>query len=184
MPSKNIILVNKFDQPVGECEKLAAHKSGLLHRAFSIFILRKSEAGYELLLQQRSKQKYHSGGLWSNSCCSHPTPEETTIAAAQRRCHEEIGISAKLEHCGHFIYRAELDGGLIEHELDHVFYAIIDNAEPKANPDEVSELRWVNISELNHDLNANPQQYSAWLRPALALLPDSILCPTKSEIPA
>ena len=182
MINNNIILVNEFDQPIGEMEKLQAHKSGLLHRAFSVFILTKTDAGYAVLLQKRSADKYHSAGLWSNSCCSHPKVGEATHTAAQRRCMEEIGLTSDLQHCGHFIYRAELENGLTEHELDHVFYAITGKVTPTPNPDEVAELRWVQINELEQDLNSNPAQYSIWLKPALALLPNEILHPQTAEI--
>jgi isopentenyl-diphosphate Delta-isomerase len=175
MTNTEVILVDKFDNEIGTAEKIAAHKSGQLHRAFSIFILRESETGYETLLQKRSEAKYHSGGLWSNSCCSHPMPNESTADAAHRRCIEEIGIGAKMSHCGHFIYKSHLDNAMIEHELDHVFYAITQDSAVTVNPDEASEVKWMPISYLKQELSQCPQKYSSWLKAALALLPDAIL---------
>jgi isopentenyl-diphosphate delta-isomerase len=121
MDIEQVILVNEQDQPVGACEKMSAHEQGLLHRAFSVFIF---NSRGRLLLQQRSKGKYHSGGLWTNTCCSHPRPGETTEDAAYRRLQEEMGFQTELFHAFTFTYRAELDKELVEHEIDHVFTGI------------------------------------------------------------
>src|SRR5258705_12437047 len=118
MELNQVILVNEHDEPTGTMEKLAVHKKGLLHRAFSVFIFNTKG---ELLLQRRTLNKYHSGGLWTNSCCSHPQPGEETKAAAQRRLKEEMGFTAALEKIFDFVYKAEFDNGLTEHEFDHVF---------------------------------------------------------------
>jgi isopentenyl-diphosphate delta-isomerase len=118
MELQQVILVNDRDEPIGLMEKLEAHQKGLLHRAFSIFIFNSSG---ELLLQRRSLHKYHSGGLWTNTCCSHPSPAEDILAAAQRRLNEEMGFTAPLEKIFDFIYKAEFDNGLVEYEFDHVF---------------------------------------------------------------
>ena len=115
---EQVILVDQQDREIGVAEKLEAHRKGKLHRAFSVFLFNAKD---EMLLQQRAAEKYHSGGLWTNTCCSHPRPGEPTEAAARRRLREEMGISCNLNKAFDFIYRAEFDNGLIEHELDHVF---------------------------------------------------------------
>jgi isopentenyl-diphosphate delta-isomerase len=117
MPDEYVVLVDEQDQAIGQLEKMEAHRMGLLHRAFSVLIFNTKG---ELLLQQRAAHKYHSPLLWTNSCCSHPKPGETITAAATRRLQEEMGMSAQLKAAFHFIYKAKLDQGLTEHELDHV----------------------------------------------------------------
>ena len=131
----NVILVDTKDNQTGISEKLEAHKKGLLHRAFSIFLFNDQD---QLLLQKRADEKYHSGGLWTNTCCSHPSPGEFLIKSAQNRLKEEMGISTSLSPLFSFIYKAEFDNGLIEHELDHVFIGTF-NANPLPNPEEVGE---------------------------------------------
>ena len=115
---EQVILVNEQDEQTGVMEKMEAHQKALLHRAFSVFIF--NDKG-ELLLQQRASDKYHSGGLWTNTCCSHPNPDEETITAAQRRLKEEMGFTTKLSKAFDFIYKSEFSNGLTEHEFDHVF---------------------------------------------------------------
>ncbi len=163
---ENVILVDKQDREIGQEEKLAAHEKGLLHRAFSIFIL--ANDSQDILMQQRQQGKYHSAGLWSNTCCSHPRSGEETLAAGKRRLQEEMGFQCALEDIGSFIYRAELDSGLVEHELDHV---LIGYLSPKSiftvNPEEVQKTRWQSINDLEQDLIQQPQTYTAWLAPAL-----------------
>ena len=124
MPEEKVILVDKNDNQVGLMPKLEAHEKGVLHRAFSIFIF---NSKYELLLQKRASSKYHSGGLWTNTCCSHPREGEDTLDAANRRLDEEMGIKTSLRKVYDFIYKAELDNQLTEHEFDHVFYGVFDN---------------------------------------------------------
>ena len=165
----NVILVNSADQVVGEMEKLAAHQQGLLHRAFSVFIFRSTEQRREVLLQQRADGKYHSGGLWTNTCCSHPQPGETTLAAGERRLMEEVGIAVKLCEVGSFIYRADFDNGLSEHELDHALIGEYSGALDYVNPEEIQAVRWIKIDQLQQDLVANPQNYTAWFAQALAI---------------
>jgi len=160
-----VILVNESDQPIGLEEKLKAHELGLLHRAFSIFIFRHN--GSEVLMQQRHLQKYHCGGLWTNTVCSHPREGEATIEAAHRRLQEEIGIQTSLQSVGQFIYRAELSNGLIEHELDHVFIGEYDGDISKFNRDEIAELKWMTIAELEHEFNSHIECYTPWLKQAL-----------------
>lgn len=156
-------MVNEKDEPMGIMDKLEAHQKGLLHRAFSIFIF--NNAG-QLLLQRRAKDKYHSPGLWTNTCCSHPRPEESTLDAAKRRLKEEMGIETSLEKKFDFIYRAQLDNDLIEYEFDHVYTGQF-NSNPILNLNEVSEYRWVSIHELKNEIEQHPEEYSEWLKIAI-----------------
>jgi len=162
-----VILVDAQDREIGIMEKLEAHQKALLHRAFSVFIFNTKG---QLLLQQRHLDKYHCGGLWTNTCCSHPQPGEATQAAAERRLKEELGFTVPLTHKGHFIYRAEFDNGLTEHELDHVLIGQTDLHNPPFNREEIAEVKWVTISDLERDLENHPDRYTPWLKPALALL--------------
>ncbi len=160
MEIQQVILVDTHDQPMGMMEKLEVHQKGLLHRAFSIFIF---NAKGEMLLQRRALSKYHSGGLWTNACCSHPSPGEDTTAAAHRRLFEELGFDAPLEKIFDFVYRHEFDNGLTEYEFDHV-YAGYYNEEVNANPDEVMEISFKSVREIHYTLQAGPQQYTAWFK--------------------
>ncbi len=163
---ESVILVNENDEARGIAEKMQAHREGLLHRAFSILLYRKTKTGIECLLQQRAQGKYHSAGLWSNTCCSHPKPGEKLLIAAKRRLQEEFGMQATLKSIGHFIYRAELDNHLIEHELDHVLIGEINPEDEnmiRPNPEEISEFRWMNIEALIQSLQTHPEKYTAWL---------------------
>ena len=144
-----VVLVDENDTPVGTADKLEAHQAGLLHRAFSVFV---TDGENKVLLQQRAHGKYHSGGLWSNTCCSHPAPGEDVLAAAHRRLLDEMGLRCDLAFVFRFQYRAELAGGLIEHELDHVFLGRIAE-DPSADPEEVQAWRWAPIQELADDLS-------------------------------
>ena len=155
-----MVLVDPEDRPVGTCEKLEAHRQGLLHRAVSAFVF--DRAGQHLL-QRRARDKYHSGGLWSNACCSHPRPGETTDAAVARRLQEEMGLSIPLEHRLVFTYRAELGNGLIEHEVDHVYTGRF-NGTPRPDPSEVSDWRWVAPAQLERELADSLEEFTAWFR--------------------
>ncbi len=155
-----LILVDRYDNVIGSEEKMKAHEEGVLHRAFSVFIF--NDRG-EMLLQQRAKSKYHSGGLWTNACCSHPRPGESVEQAGHRRLVEEMGFDCPLEVKFNFIYRAEFDDGLIEHELDHVLFGKY-NGEIHLNPDEVENYRWVSIDELKKDMNENTDHYTVWFK--------------------
>lgn len=155
-----VILVDENDNSIGSMEKLKAHQKGVLHRAFSVFIY--NSIG-EVLLQKRASGKYHSGGLWSNTCCSHPRPGETTKAAANRRLDEEMGLSANLLHTFSFTYKSELDKGLTEHELDHVFIGFSDSA-PSLNPIEAEDFCYIKPNLLEIELKNQPEKYSAWLK--------------------
>ena len=155
-----VVLVNEFDEEIGYMPKLEAHQKGILHRAISVFIFNTKG---EVLLQQRALAKYHSGGLWSNTCCSHPLPHETPASGATRRLQEEMGIQASLTFLYSFLYKAELDNDLTEHELDHVFWGISDH-EPIINTAEVANYKYVTINDLRDDLENNPAKYTEWLK--------------------
>ena len=158
--AENVILIDQYDQMIGTMDKLQAHCSGKLHRAFSIFIFNSSG---ELLLQQRAFEKYHSGGKWTNTCCSHPQLGEDTEAAAHRRLREEMGMQCTLSKVFCFTYRAVVDNGLIENEIDHVFFGQTDDL-PRPNDEEVAAVRYVTMTELETDIRTNPSHYTAWLK--------------------
>ena len=155
---EEVILVDSEDFAIGRMEKMEAHEKGLLHRAFSILIF--NEKG-EMLLQQRATEKYHSPGLWTNACCSHPRPNESNLDAAYRRLKEEMGMQTSMEEIFKFTYRAELEDGLIEHEIDHVFYGI-SNENPNINLDEVMDYKWIDFLELQNHIALYPKKYTAW----------------------
>lgn len=161
---ETVILVNTADQPVGRMEKFEAHQRGLLHRAFSVFLF--NERG-ETLLQQRAAGKYHSPLLWTNSCCSHQREGESNLEAATRRLNEELGIDpsqiSELKDSFHFIYRAEFDNGLTEHELDHVILGRFDGS-VTLNAEEVEAVRWISMTDLTREMEANPEQFTAWFQ--------------------
>jgi len=165
-----VILVDENDQVLGQEEKLRAHELGLLHRAFSVFLFRKNGPQTELLLQQRHPLKYHAGGLWSNSCCSHPRLGEDIVAAGERRLREELGIQAELEAVGRFQYRAEFPNGLIEHELDYLLIGWDDGLEFTPNPLEVSNTRWQELGSLQQELDEYPERFTPWFGEALGLV--------------
>jgi isopentenyl-diphosphate delta-isomerase len=164
--SAEVVLVNEQDEQVGTMEKLAAHRSPHLHRAFSVFLFDRKN---RLLLQQRAHSKYHSGGLWTNTCCSHPYPGETVEAAATRRLREEMGIECSLRKSFHFTYQAEFDNGLWEHEFDHVFVGCYEG-EISPDPDEVAGWCYKSLAEIRADLELSGHQYTAWFKIALPLL--------------
>jgi isopentenyl-diphosphate delta-isomerase len=148
---------------VGIMYKMEAHRQGLLHRAFSIFIFNSKG---EMLLQQRARSKYHSGGLWTNACCSHPSPGEKTMDAAQRRLKEELGFETHLEKIFDFVYKAKFDNGLTEHEFDHVFAGEYEG-KLNANPDEVDDYCYKGMAEIKNSLQSHPQKYTTWFHIAL-----------------
>lgn len=161
---EHVILVNEQDLPVGTMEKLAAHQQGLLHRAFSVFIF---NAGGELLLQQRAYSKYHSAGLWTNTCCSHPRPGEDTAGAASRRLREEMGLHTPLTYKGSFIYRTPFGNGLTEHEYDHVFTGVGDET-PVLHPEEAEAYKWMSLSDIKQQISTQPDLFTSWFRIAIA----------------
>ncbi|MEQ9187927.1 MAG: isopentenyl-diphosphate Delta-isomerase [Cryomorphaceae bacterium] len=160
---EKVILVDEQDQAVGHMEKMEAHRKGALHRAFSVFIF--NDQG-EMLIHRRALEKYHSGGLWTNACCSHPREGESTEEAAHRRLKEEMGFDCALQEQFSFIYRAVLDNGLTEHELDHVFVGRF-NGKPIPHPEEVSEWRFVSLARLERDIMLRPYAYTVWFKIAL-----------------
>jgi isopentenyl-diphosphate Delta-isomerase len=160
---EQVILVDEQDREVGTGEKLRTHRDGSLHRAFSVFVF--NEAG-RLLLQKRARMKYHSAGLWSNTACGHPRPGEETAAAARRRLREEMNLDCELYKAFDFLYRAELDGALVEHEYDHVFVGRHEG-EPAPDPSEVEDWRWVSMNDLRRSLREEPHLYSRWLKLAI-----------------
>ena len=155
---EEVILVNEKDKVLGYMEKQEAHIKGLMHRAFSIFIFNDKN---ELLLQKRAVEKYHSGGLWTNTCCSHPRKNETNIEAAYRRLNEEMGMSCVLNKVFTFTYKATLDKGLTEHEFDHVFFGFT-NQKPKINTDEVAEYKYISIVNLEKTVSTRPELFTEW----------------------
>lgn len=157
---EKVILVNELDEAIGEMEKMEAHEKGILHRAFSVFIFNDKN---ELLLQKRASSKYHSGGLWSNSCCSHPRSGEHVVDAGMRRLSEELGFSVPLTSSFSFIYEARLENDLIEHELDHVLIGRYSN-EPLMNPDEVEDWKYMGLNELALDMKQQPELYTIWFQ--------------------
>lgn len=167
---EKVILVDPHDRKIGELEKVAAHRYGMLHRAFSVFIFRQTEGVWQLLLQQRSWTKYLAAGLWTNTCCSHPRPGEMLKTAAERRLHWEMGIKAKLQEVGTFHYVAPFDNGLTENEIDHVFIGRYDpQQEITLHPEEVECSLWVDLDALSASLRADPKKYTPWFKPALEL---------------
>jgi len=164
-----VVLVDEDDREVGQAPKLLAHERGLLHRAFSVFVL---NAAGEVLLQRRASGKYHSGGLWTNTACGHPRPGEPVDAAARRRLREEMGFDCALTPAGSFLYRREVGGALVEHELDHVFHGRHDAA-PHPDDTEVSEWRWAAPADALADAEAHPERYTPWFALAMAELIDA-----------
>jgi isopentenyl-diphosphate delta-isomerase len=159
---ENVVLIDEADAALGEGEKLAVHRQGALHRAFSVFAF---NAAGELLLQRRALSKYHSGGLWTNSCCGHPRPGESTEDAARRRLFEELGIGCgELTRAGVYRYRAEIKD-LVENELDHLLVTTVAEI-PEPNPDEVVEWRFIGLEELATWLQDRPEDFTAWFPPA------------------
>ncbi|QNL48871.1 isopentenyl-diphosphate Delta-isomerase [Olivibacter sp. SDN3] len=156
---KEVILVNLQDEIVGSMEKMEAHQKGILHRAFSVFLFNSED---ELLLQRRAMHKYHSGGLWTNTCCSHPAPGETIMNAAKRRLVEEMGIVADLKLIDSFIYKAHLDNGLIEHEYDHLLTGNYNGEVALVNQEEVMDFKWIAFDALQQSVNSFPDQFTVW----------------------
>lgn len=159
-----VVLVDEHGKQVGVAEKLAAHEAGQLHLAFSVMIYRETEQGAEYLLQKRAMDKYHSGGLWTNTCCSHPGVNETIESAAKRRLYEELGIDAPLPLAlgERFIYRAELDNQLVEHELDQIVLCRVDEVSVYPNPEEVMDYRWWRSEDIARARMEDPAQFTAW----------------------
>lgn len=159
MKKEYVIAVDKNNRKLGEIEKLKAHREGILHRAFSIFIF---DSDGNLILQRRAENKYHSPLLWSNTCCGHPKPGEKSKTGAMRRLKEELGIECKVEKFGTIIYNIRV-GDLIEHEFNTLFFGFYDGV-IKPNPGEVADVKSVELSSLISDIKQNPELYTPWFR--------------------
>ncbi len=160
MEEEKVILVNENDEQIGLMPKMEAHEKAVLHRAFSVFVLNKKN---ELMLQQRAHHKYHSPGLWTNTCCSHQRDGETNIEAGTRRLQEEMGFVTPLKDAVSFIYKAPFDNGLTEHEYDHVLIGAFDE-DPIINPDEVADWKWMSIEAVRNDISLQPELYTEWFK--------------------
>lgn len=160
MEEEKVILVNEKDEPIGLMPKMEAHEKAVLHRAFSVFVFNDKN---ELMLQQRALEKYHTPGLWTNTCCSHQREGESNIEAGKRRLMEEMGFVTELEESISFIYKAPFDNGLTEHEYDHVLLGKY-NGTPNINPQEVASWKWAALDDIKADIAENPQRYTAWFK--------------------
>jgi len=160
MKEEKVILVNEQDEQIGLMEKIEAHEKALLHRAFSVFVF--NDKG-ELMVQQRALSKYHSPGLWTNTCCSHQREGENNVDAGKRRLMEEMGFTANLEETMNFIYKAPFDNGLTEHEYDHILVGIY-NGKPTLNPKEVADWKWMLPEEVKEDMQKNAFYYTEWFK--------------------
>ncbi len=158
-----VILVDREDKEIGTEEKMKAHEDGKLHRAFSIFVFNSKG---ELLLQRRALSKYHCGGLWTNTCCSHPRKGELLEEAVHRRLLEEMGFDCELREVFSFSYKAKFDNGLIENEIDHVFMGNFEG-EPVINKEEVEEFKWISVDDLKKDISENSGKYTPWFKIAI-----------------
>ena len=160
MKEENVILVNESDEPIGVMPKMEAHQKAVLHRAFSVFIFN-SEG--KLMLQHRALHKYHSPGLWTNTCCSHQRLGESNLEAGNRRLFEEMGMEVDLEELFSFIYKAPFDNGLTEHELDHVMIGYSEQS-PVINKEEVEDWKWMGMDDIKTDISTQPEAYTAWFK--------------------
>lgn len=160
MEEEKVILVNEKDEPIGLMPKMEAHEKGLLHRAFSVFVFNDKN---ELMLQQRALSKYHSPGLWTNTCCSHQREGESNIEAGKRRLQEEMGFTTDLKDTMAFIYKAPFDNGLTEHEFDHILVGNFNDV-PDLNPEEVSAWKWMKLEEVQKDMKNHPERYTEWFK--------------------
>lgn len=160
MKEEQVILVDENDNVLGLMPKMEAHEKALLHRAFSVFVFNSKN---QLMLQQRALHKYHSPGLWTNTCCSHQRQGESNVEAGKRRLQEEMGFVTDLEETTSFIYKAPFDNGLTEHELDHILIGYFDGT-PNLNKDEVADWKWMSLEEVKTDMAINPNLYTAWFK--------------------
>lgn len=180
---EHVILVDKNDNPIGQQEKQKAHELAQCHRAFSVFIYRlNAQNEIETLLQQRHFDKYHCGGLWTNTCCGHPRPGEVTIDAATRRLYEEMGIQSELKEVGVFHYIASFDNGLTENEVDHVFIGEMSEETIQPHPLEIHQYRWITLQDLEYELQKNAAQFTPWLLQALRIASGALIEKLKQSI--
>lgn len=171
-----VIEVDPKDLPLGLVEKKEAHSKGILHRAFSVFIFRRTGSFLQLLLQQRAFSKYHSGGLWTNTCCSHAEPGVSIDVTAENRLREEMGFSCPLHFLGSFYYKEDVGNAMVEHEIDYVFAALYDPPSIRLNPEEAFDFEWVEISTLQKRLLEEPARFTAWFSQALEIALRFSLC--------
>lgn len=170
MQEDTLVLVDENDVEVGTGEKQDVHVRGLLHRAFSVFIFRKDNGVLKLLMQKRNIKKYHCGGLWTNTCCSHPRPNETVLSAAQRRMEEELMLTGvEVTPVGSFVYKAVFNNGLTEHEYDHVLIGYMDSEHKAYNSEEIDEVAWMDIDFIKQDIVEQPNKYTPWFNQAFGL---------------
>ncbi|TYB70475.1 isopentenyl-diphosphate Delta-isomerase [Bizionia gelidisalsuginis] len=160
MLEEKVILVNEKDEQIGLMPKMEAHEKALLHRAFSVFVFNDKN---ELMIQQRALSKYHTPGLWTNTCCSHQREGESNLEAGKRRLQEEMGFVTELEERTSFIYKAPFENGLTEHEYDHIMIGRF-NGEPLINPEEVEAYKWMLLEDVKMDMKNNPEVYTAWFK--------------------
>ena len=172
-----VILVNQADEPLGTMPKMEAHEKAVLHRAFSVFIMNKKG---EIMLQQRAAHKYHSPLLWTNTCCSHQRMGESNIEAGTRRLKEEMGFESELKELFSFIYKAEFDNGLTEHELDHVMLGHYE-LDPDINPEEVAAWKWMFPEDIRKDISQTPGNYTAWFKIIFEKFYDHLFLKTSSD---
>ncbi|HTF30050.1 MAG TPA: isopentenyl-diphosphate Delta-isomerase [Flavitalea sp.] len=168
---QEVILVTELDEEIGKMEKMEAHQKAILHRAFSVFIFNSKG---EMLLQQRARNKYHSAELWTNACCSHPSPGEDTLSAANRRLVEEMGFSTSLKKIFEFTYKTHYDNGLTEHEFDHVFSGTYEG-NIKPDPEEVKDYCFKNLDEIEASLQSHPAKYTSWFHIAFPKVKSSLM---------
>ena len=167
MSAIEVILVDHLDRPVGKMEKLEVHEKGLLHRAVTVYVFNHQ---HQLLLQRRASDKYHCGGLWSNTCCGHPYPSESTQQAAERRLREEMGLDLALTPVFELSYNLPLSNGLTEHEYGHVFFAVTD-AQPQLNPAEADASRWLSLAAVQQEITRHPDHFTPWFLFTFARIP-------------
>jgi isopentenyl-diphosphate Delta-isomerase len=160
MSRDHVIVVDINDHPISKMEKMEAHLTGTLHRAFSVFIFNRKG---QMLLQKRAAEKYHGAGLWTNACCSHPQWNENTLESAHNRLDYEMGLQCDLQFVYSFIYRTPVENNLIEHEYDHIFIGYTDDV-PFPNPNEVEEYKWIDLPELEHLIKKDPEEYTYWFK--------------------
>ncbi len=161
--TNDIVIVNYDDEQIGKTSKQEAHEKGLLHRAFSIYIVNEKN---EILLQKRNINKYHSGGLWTNTCCSHPASDCNLLEFASERLQEEFGIKSDLEEIGQFVYRNQFDNNLTEYEYDHILFGQVKNISVFPNPEEIDDFSWCSIDAVENLLLKEPEVFTAWFLPS------------------
>ena len=169
--SENLVLVDLFDRECGTAAKLSAHRGPHLHRAFSVFLL--SPDKKQVLLQKRAFTKYHSGGLWANSCCSHPRAGEEVVPSAEARLKEELGMTCPLREIGHFVYEAAFPDGIAEYEYDHVLLGTYEGA-LTPDPEEIESVRWVTLGETAEELKNYPERFAVWFRTAFPMVLEAL----------